>query len=91
MPTLVDLFHISQPYAAMGNSVLDKHTPGVAFITKLPGERVGLISEAGTAEEPLAGQPPAPDGLSRQRQQAAALNRAMYDLLRQGRWFSANL
>ena len=89
LPTLVDLFHISQPYAAMGNSVLDKNTPGFAFISNLVGERVGLISAAGLAVEPLGGQTPGQDGLSRQRRQAAELNRAMYDLLRQGRWAPA--
>ena len=86
LPTLVDLFHIRQPYAAMGNSVFDKSTPEFAFASHMAGEHFGLITRHGMTLETADILPSFQDGLPAQRGQAAELNRAMYDLLRQGRW-----
>ena len=85
LPTLVDLFHIQDPYAALGNSLLDKEAPRFAFFSYMGGDHFGLITADGIVLEndKLF---PSQQATPVERQKAWALNRAAYDLMQHNRW-----
>ncbi len=86
LPTILDMLNIQVPYAAMGNSLLDKTTPKFAFSSqdarvlewvrpegKL--EYVGTQVVQETRSLPLG-----------EERNLLALNRAVYELLKLDRW-----
>ena len=86
LPTILDMLHIQAPYAAMGNSLLDKSTPKFAFSSQ--DARVlewvrpeGKLEYVGT--QVVQETRSLPMGEERN---LLALNRAVYELLQQDRW-----
>ncbi len=89
LPTLVDLFHIKQPYAAMGNSMLDKTAPGFALVSSMEAQEFGLLTDDGLVLQRTFQSASGDKEETAQLKQAAELNRAMFDILRQNRWAPA--
>lgn len=85
LPTLVDLFQLSSPYAAMGNSLLDSSSPEFAFITD-GGEHFGFITPQGWVWDDAALYAKQQAGSPAQRKKAVALNKAVYKMLSAGLW-----
>ncbi|MDD7578593.1 MAG: LTA synthase family protein [Elusimicrobia bacterium] len=86
LPTLVDLFHIAVPYAAMGNSLLDGSAPPFAFVSADSGEHFGLVSPDGVGwdDDVLASKKQVNSPALRKK--AVALNKAVYESLVSGTW-----
>ena len=81
LPTLVDLFHLSTPYVAMGQSLFDKSKKPFSFITHMNGMHFGVATDKGvlleTDEVLLRMQDPQPQA----RQLAVLVNKALHELL----------
>lgn len=86
LPTLVDLFHITAPYAAMGNSVLDESAPPFAFISAECGAHFGLVSPEGVGWDDPALAAKKQINSPELRKKAVALNKAVYASLLDGKW-----
>lgn len=85
LPTLVDLFQLPSPYAAMGNSLLDNSSPEFAFIT-YSEDFFGLITPQGWVWNTATVFPSQQIDSPTQRKKAIALNKAVYKMLALGRW-----
>ena len=88
LPTVLDLLHSSQPYAAMGNSVFDTQAAHFVF-TSQDGRVLGwihngqLVEHTGTAAvKDKAGREPDEEEV----RNMLALNRAVYDALQSDHW-----
>lgn len=86
LPTLVDLFRLSSPYAAMGNSLLDASRPEFAFVSFMGGDHFGGIVRDALVLEDASFFPEGKTRFAPVRRRTVALNRAVYDLLFAGRW-----
>ena len=86
LPTLVDLFHIKQPYAAMGNSMLDKTAPAFALVSSMEAQEFGLLTDDGLVLQRTFQSPTGGKKETAKLKQAAELNRAIFDILRKNRW-----
>ncbi len=88
LPTVLDILNISTPYAAMGNSLLDKQTQHFAF-TSEDGRILGLVTDHSVLEH--TGQVRATTNqmsefVFEDEQNLLSLNRAVYDMLTQSCW-----
>lgn len=88
LPTVLDMLHISLPYAAMGNSVFDKQAEHFVF-TSQDGQILGwihngqLVEHTGTATVKQGQE----DEVNPQEvHNVLGINRAVYDLLRADKW-----
>lgn len=91
LPTVVDLLQVQVPYAAMGNSLLDTTAQRFAFSSQ-DGRVLEWVRPEGELEyvgnHRIDGERPLPDGEERN---LLALNRAVYELLKENRWVPENL
>ena len=85
LPTILDMLHISAPYAAMGNSLWDKQEAHFAF-TSQDGRILAWVEEDGYLEH--TGQARAGGTLTRPdaERDLLGLNRAVHDLLISEHW-----
>ncbi len=86
LPTLVDMFHLHTPYAAMGNSLFEPGAEEFAFICYDSGDHFGWIDRRGLVLEAPALVPGFQQDMQPERQKALALNKALYELLQDGAW-----
>jgi len=86
LPTLADLFHISAPYGAMGNSLLDDSAEEFAFVSYFGGTHFGGVFPQGVVLDDEAMLPRLQYGPEKIRRRIQALNASAYYLLRAGRW-----
>ncbi len=77
LPTIIDLFHISEPYAALGTSLLEDTSKEWAYVTQEEGNDFSFITPLGLIPE---NQP------SSYHQQMVGLNTAAYTILHKNAW-----
>ena len=77
LPTLVDLFHLSSPYSAMGKSLLEDSNKDWAFVT-LWGEDFAFITPQSVIRSSQKE--------SASHQKMVGLNKAVYTVLKNNHW-----